>query len=338
MRLSDLLEEARADAPPMRLDVDQLVRAGKRRHRRRNAGWAIAAVAAVAAAIGVPQILTRQSAQPPVLPATSPSVAEKPEYFAFTPTFRGYDVDGFRVEDPVAMSFGWTAASIREPGVADSVGAVRVYPPGVEPGFPEEAEKTAADPVGGHQAYYLVREDNGEKRLLWTVEDGSTVEVSASIGMSRAELRRVANGFRMGGGVPLRTALSASYLPPDYRMIMANDFAVRFVPAKKAAEIMNLPDRSYPPGVVKNIVSISVEPKNPGTEAKAKPACLEEGPVCLVLVAGGKYSLVVSGQGIDLAEVRRVFESVTVADPEDPAAWKAVDEAFPRSTRVAAHW
>ena len=43
-QLSDLLREAKADAPPLRLDVEDVVAAGRTRRRRRNTGWVLAAV------------------------------------------------------------------------------------------------------------------------------------------------------------------------------------------------------------------------------------------------------------------------------------------------------
>jgi hypothetical protein len=337
MRIDELLDDARADAPPMRRDVDDMVAAGRNRLRRRNAGWAIAAVVAVATAIGVPQIVTRPPAVPlavDLAPSENPGVkpGEKPR-FAFEPIFQGYRVDGFTVEDPVAMTLAWTAAGIFRPGVDESVGAVRVYPPGVEPNSMDKAERTGADPVGGREAYYLTRADNGEKRLLWTIVDGSTVEVSAAAGMSRAEVRRVADGFRTGSATPLRTALIAAYLPADYRLIDSSAFMARFVPAERAAQMLDTANREPQTGVVRNLVNISVEPKAAHAEATAEARCVDDVPVCTVLVADGRYQLTVSGQGIDAIRLRKIFDSVTVMDPEDKATWHPVGEAFPTFVR-----
>ncbi|MEU8240531.1 hypothetical protein AB0C07_19995 [Actinoplanes missouriensis] len=332
MRLSDLLEDARADAPPMRLDVDDMVRAGKRRVRRRNTGWALAAVVAVAAAIGVPQFVARPAAQPagPVSVTPTPTVtgAVAPKRFSFTPAFHGYAAGGFTVDEPSAMSLGWTTARIREGG--REVGLLSVYPPGVER-IPEEgATRTESEPIDGRDAHFLRLRTGGEY-LVWELADGGTGQVGDTQTLSRAEMRTIAAGFAAGGGKPLGTALSAAYIPDGYRLFVASDLRARFVTEAKTKEILARSDREHAPGVVRNLISIELEPVLPGarTESTAKPRCTEDIPACFVLVADGRYSLIVSGHGVKPAELRKIFESVAAADPAKPSTWRAVDEAYP---------
>lgn len=56
--------DAMPDAPPLRHDIEYVLAAGRRRRRNRTAGWAIVAVVALAAAIGVPQIAARRPSPP----------------------------------------------------------------------------------------------------------------------------------------------------------------------------------------------------------------------------------------------------------------------------------
>ncbi|MEU4559168.1 hypothetical protein AB0F72_12345 [Actinoplanes sp. NPDC023936] len=330
MRLSELLEEARADAPPSRLHVDDLVAAGRRRVRRRNTGWAIAAVVVVATAIGVPQILTRPAALPAAAPTATPTATGtvEPGKFSFTPAFRGYSAGDYTVGEPTAMSLGWTSARIREGG--QEVGLLSVYPPGVER-IPEDgATKIDTEPIDGRDAYFLRLKTGGE-HLVWKLADGGTGQVGDSGTLSLAQMRKIAEGFAVGGGTPLRTALTAGYIPDGYRLFAASDLRARFVTEAKIEEILARPDREHAPGVVRNLISIELEPVLPGarTESTEKPRCTEDIVACFVLVADGRYSLVVSGQGVQPAELRKIFESVVIADPAKPSTWKAVDEAYP---------
>ncbi|WP_433828008.1 hypothetical protein ACQP2E_01005 [Actinoplanes sp. CA-015351] len=326
MRIDELLEEAKADAPPTRLAVDDLVNAGRRRLRRRNAGWAITAVVAVATAIGVPQILTRPAALPAVtptvpVPVTVPVVPEK---FSFTPAFHGYSAGGYTVDEPAAMSLGWTSAKIREGD--EGVAYLSVYPPGVQR-IPEDgAKKFETEPVDGRDAYFL-RLKTGSEYLVWELADGGTGQVGDTEKLSRAQMRKIAAGFALGDGKPLGTALTATYIPDDYRLFVANDLRARFVTEAKTKEILARPDREHAPGVVRSLISIELEPVTEGTPTK--PACHEDIPSCQKRVLDGRYSLVVSGHGVKLAELRKIFESVRAADPEKPSTWTPVDEAYP---------
>ncbi|BBH65644.1 hypothetical protein ACTI_23290 [Actinoplanes sp. OR16] len=334
MRLSDLLEEARADAPPMRLGVDDLVAAGRRRLRRRRAGWAMAAAVAVAAAIGAPQIATRPEIatrpqivnQPQIVTSAFPE--EKAATFSFTPTFRGYRVGGFIIEDPAAMTLGWTSAMINQGDQEE--GILSVYPPGVERVRQEGVTMTPTDPVDGREAY-LVREKSGGESLVWKLADGGQGQVSATAKLSRADMRRIAAAFRLGDGKPLLTTLTATHIPAGYRLFSASDTRMRFVTEAKAAEILASPDREHAPGVIKEMLSIRLESGTDGAfaDSSEEPECSAGGPICTKGVLDGRWTVVVTGVGIELAEVKKVFESVEVADPEKPSAWTPVDEAYP---------
>src|SRR5689334_17882307 len=94
MKLSDLLETAREDAPAARYTVDDIVAAGRRRGRRHNAGWALAAVAAVMVAIGLPQIVSRAPDSRP-LPAAPTHIPRPLDLL-----FKSFKVGSFTIGDP----------------------------------------------------------------------------------------------------------------------------------------------------------------------------------------------------------------------------------------------
>ena len=121
LELSEMLKEAKADAPPPRYNVDDAVAAGRKLQVKRRAAWsggaAAAAVVAVAAAVAVPQMVTRDSAPNPAAPpaAAAPS---KPQPFVYPESpweygFKGYTVGKYKVSDPFLVTANFQQATIR---------------------------------------------------------------------------------------------------------------------------------------------------------------------------------------------------------------------------------
>src|SRR6185295_2589444 len=104
--MSDLLHQAAQDPPPPRYDVEDVVRAGKRRQRRRRTGWAVGAALAVAVAVTVPQIVTH--------PPRRVTTAGKPRAINFT--FGGYTTGRFSVSTPFRWTLAGMSAEIRKKG------------------------------------------------------------------------------------------------------------------------------------------------------------------------------------------------------------------------------
>ena len=339
-RLSELLAQARTDAPPLRYDVDDMVAAGRARQRRRNTGWAIAAVVAVATAIGVPQIVARPDGAPPALPAATstatPSAAPEVR-FPSDFTFRGYTAGSIQVDDPVGMGLDSMSAEVRESGAEDAVGVLVVYRVGVEPTWGDvKIVKTA--PVRGHRAFY-VRESDGTERLTWEYTAGGLAQVGPRTAspMTRSAMRQAAEGFSLGGGRPLRIALRVPYIPDDYRLIRVGEHGGTLVTEPMAREMLDRPDRAAAPGAVEHVLRILLEEVRAGDypETTGKPACSSADGECHQRVGGGRYRLTVHGQGIAMSEVRKVFNSVQVADLDDRSAWFPAGEAFPTFVRLA---
>ncbi len=137
-------------------DADPVLGAGRRRLRRRNVGWAIAAVVAVAAAIGVPQILARGPAQA-VIPSSIPGVITAPADGDLVPFFyRFHPIGGRRAfvlrpndpqRDPAAEFLFWNYADgLLAALKPDPDGLALVDLRGVAEGFALSAERSVAVP------------------------------------------------------------------------------------------------------------------------------------------------------------------------------------------------
>src|SRR5262245_13721065 len=130
--MSDLLHEAAQDPPPPRYDVEDAVRAGKRRQRRRRAGWRAGAALAVAVAVTVRQVV----APPPrrTTPATpTPSVTPVGKAREINFTFGSYTTGRFTVGAPFRWMLAGMSAEVRKKGgdPASPEGILTVYHPGI---------------------------------------------------------------------------------------------------------------------------------------------------------------------------------------------------------------
>ncbi|GAB2613996.1 hypothetical protein Aab01nite_70450 [Paractinoplanes abujensis] len=247
MKLSDLLE----GAPPARYTVDDFVAAGRRRKRRRNAGWAIAAVVAVAIAIGVPQILTRPQAHP-VTPAPTPTRA-------LNRLFQTYKVGPLTVGDPEWVGVNNQTTYIgrdRPPGrPLRAVGILDVYRPGFEPPRTWTEKVTPTAPIGGRPAFFASARpgpDNGiwkpVRVLVWKYADNATAVVTAYdryLGLSEAEMRAVAARFALQATPqPIRQRYTVGWTPPGMRLAaveysMRGNASVVFVPDKASTRFVS---------------------------------------------------------------------------------------------------
>ncbi|WP_433373142.1 hypothetical protein ACQPZX_01265 [Actinoplanes sp. CA-142083] len=358
MRLSDLLDDVRADAPPPRYDVEDAVRAGKRLRLRRRAGWATAAGAAAIVAIGVPQIVTRADSPPrPITPAvTTPAPAPTAGKAGVEFEFAGYDAGPFRVADPTGWTFAGDTAVIRKTGSDQQAGLLQVFRPGVYPFSRSGAGYHLTDTarVDGGRAYFVER--NGDRWLAWEYGGGAVAVVKPQNvrGLSDAELRQVAEAFTPGTPTPVRVAFKAGYVAGDYTLaeVAAHpDSGIRtaanFVPAVQVMVRLHQPDRGLPPGTqgqASKVLSIRVTTPSERTamDMPTKTRCVDGhraagskqamGGSCGRPLSGGKYVLeVVGGPAISQSELLKVLNAVEVADPAKPSTWLPVSSAIPAS-------
>jgi hypothetical protein len=125
LELSELLKEAKADAPPPRYGVDDAVAAGRKLKARRRTLWSVGGGAALAVAVAgvvvLPQVVARQDAPatPSAAAAAAPSKA-KPKAVPLTYpasrweyAFHGYKTGKYQVSEPFLVTAGFQQATIR---------------------------------------------------------------------------------------------------------------------------------------------------------------------------------------------------------------------------------
>ncbi|MEJ3742850.1 hypothetical protein WEI85_06145 [Actinomycetes bacterium KLBMP 9797] len=169
--LSELLNDAKADPPPPRYGVDDVVTAGRRLRARRRAwgGAATAAtVVAVAAAVAVPQLVAGEPSSAPTglgagsltSPATQPAPLNYPQS-RWEYAFKGYRVGVYQVNDPFLVTAGFQQATIR---IGDEIEAVYGdLKPGVKPG---------GGPKGRAEDYEIAYSAPGSSLLLTVYRPG----------------------------------------------------------------------------------------------------------------------------------------------------------------------
>lgn len=356
--LSDLLKEAKSDPPPARYGVDDVVAAGRRQLRRRNAGLAVAAVVAVAAAIGVPQIASRHSGDHPIPAATSIAPTVKGTAYRFDYPFRGYTAAGYRVFDPTEAQMPGAAASIQKVGTTNPRqydGELRVYRAGIDPRMFYPGHRPAEQsPVKGRPAYAETSYDGTPNMFAWQFAADQWAAIS-TIGhnMDQATVRKIAEGFTPRAAQPATTPLTIGWVPAGYRLIggrarpdtgdadRSAAAGLTFVNDKSATTMVKLTDRdaaklTQAPPDQGLFVSLSSLDKPYPTE----PTCDEAGRVCSVAVHDGHYRLdvtatAVSKDDVSTADLLRLLNSTTVNDLTRTSQWDDLSTSVPVTSRLA---
>jgi hypothetical protein len=257
--LYELLQAAKADAPPMRHTVDDIVADGRRRRGRRRVGWAggtsAVLVAVVAASVAVPQLVSRPThgAAGPAAPASSTAASPTAAAFRYPDAlfaygFRGYTVGHFEVSTPILVTPGYQEAYVRKDGEVLNLygdngtkkgivvatapgysGMLTVYRPGVfQPTRFLKAEKIQ---VHGRPGYYgadiTYRDSSNEPHprpaLAWQYADNAWAVVSnlTPTVYSKADLIQVAEGLTGSVAYPATVAFKASWVPSGYVLTSA---------------------------------------------------------------------------------------------------------------------
>jgi hypothetical protein len=317
-RLSDLLWEAKADAPPPRYDVGDVIAAGRSRRRRRSAMWTGAA-AAVLVTVGVALVVPRGPAVPPV---TAPTSEPTPFY---TAGFRGYTAGDFVVGDPVSVDFtrGMEMAPVRRVGSSRLLGNVFLLAPAEAAAMPGDA---ATDPVNGHRAF------TRGPQLVWEYKSGAWASVSA-VGFKKAELRTIATALVPGDGSAMRVATRVSYVPDGFRLVAVGSSgrtsSMTFRPVAEAeAELAG----RFEPLDLLNVPSTTIRISVHEPDFRGSPETVTcDDRVGCVISAGNKSVLDVNAPSD--AEAKKIAQSVVLADLDDRSTWPTADEALPTSAR-----
>jgi hypothetical protein len=356
-QLSDLLDEATAAAPPPRYDVEDAIAAGRRLQRRRNTGWAIAAVTAVAVAIGVPQIATRR-AEPPVPPVVIPTTAPAPvQLRSFDYPFAGYTAGRFRIADPVSVTLSTVQAPIRPANSPDALsgvlsdsasGVVTVYRPGVVGvGDIFGAYRNIGNPkINGRRAIFLQPKQTGAgptTGMAWEYTDGGWVFVWSLHGrLKRADLTQVVKRLQLKPRAA-RLAFRATYLPSGYQLVQVDGASGAFFasPTSGGRQRSEQGLVATPDDLGDGLLIRLFQPaaSDPVREPAGNPVCPKAAEYCYRSLAGGyvlQVSTGTSGTVVSPADLLRTLTAITVADPEDQGTWTGVNRALPASAQLPA--
>jgi len=355
-QLSDLLDEATAGAPPARYAVEDAVAAGRRLQRRRNTGWAIAAVTAVAVTIGVPQIATRRSAPPvqPVVTTTTAPPAVKLRSFVYP--FAGYTTGRFRVDDPESVTLSTVRASIWPVAGSGSIsGILTIFQPGVVDvgNIFGSYRNVDTAPINGRRAIFLEPQGaiTGSPMwgLAWEYKAGGWVFAWSRNGrLKKADLIQVVKRLVLG---PNRTALSAfrtAHVPNGYRLVQVDGPArtgsvsgLLFASAAPGGRERSESGLTASPDDLGDSVLVRLTRLESGQRAdwpSAKPVCPKGKQYCYRSLDKGRYLLQVSTgrAGPGPAELLKTLAAITVADPDDQGTWIDVNSAAPASAQLPA--
>ena len=355
--MSDLLYQAAQDPPPPRYDVEDVVRAGKRRQRRRRTGWAVGAALAVAVAVTVPQIVTHPPRRvQPVTPTPSVTTAGKPRAINFT--FGGYTTGRFSVSTPFRWTLAGMSAEIRKKGgdPASPEGILTVYHPGVADPIAAEkgVKRTTTSPIGGRPAYFGT-DQGGFPMLVWQyAADASAVVAPRSAGpggyaMTKAEMRQVAAAFHLGNATPVVVPFRMTVVPPGYRLVLAQwepteglPAMIRFLPVSVANPRISDVDHGPEPdphSAYADQLRIEVVKPVPGEfagDSSSGTQCPEanHGGRCYRWLPGDKYVVEALCRVVVKDPLAGLVDRIEVADPGNRATWLPANQAFPASAQV----
>ncbi|BCJ43829.1 hypothetical protein GCM10010168_91280 [Actinoplanes ianthinogenes] len=349
MRLSELLDEVRAEAPPPRYDVDQVVAAGRRLQWRRRVAAAAAAVLTVTAVVAVPQL----AGGPPPSRLTAPVAQVVP--MPFTYAYDGFTAGRFRVEETHEATIDWTLnmiTDVRDPDRCRMQCMLGVRATAVtDPVFQRERSRTAAEPINGRPAYWLLDREMGDLVLLWEYADDGwafiarpNMKVEADAPMSRDEMRTVAAAFRPGSARTVPSPFRPSYLPADWRLVETRGIkgsSTAILRKVATAESMRQPT-SRTISVVKppraaDLLELVARPSGVNKTPTAEPICVKQsdGGYCRMRMPERDLDLDVrGGTALSLDELRRITLGMTVADLGKPATWTPINDAFPASAQL----
>ncbi|MFI6077633.1 hypothetical protein ACIA5C_39500 [Actinoplanes sp. NPDC051343] len=343
--LLELLKDAKEEAPPPRYGVEEAVAAGRRLRRQHRAGWAIAAAAAVAAAIGVPAIVTHPAAPDPrpVVGETPPATGPGTLNF----TFRGYVAAGFRVDDPAEADLGSDTAVVRALNASTDAATLRVFHPGTDPSAHfRDRSTTAADPIDGRPAFYSGTD------LWWQYATGRYAVLTArNSAMNREQMYQVAAAFRLGATRPVLIGFATERLPANYMLVEAYGTpsgpghdatsGATFLLASAAKAMAAQPDRVGDNSILGFRLDLARwTPSYPHLNQRGvtcPPAGGSAALTCYRLVdlgRDGEYVLSATWTDYSTGPLSAALTSTRLAALYDLTTWWEAGRAFPASARV----
>jgi hypothetical protein len=358
LELSDLLQEAKSDAPPLRYDASTAVEAGRRLRRRRRSTWAVAGIAVAVTAIAVPRVFVGDHSVPtaespaPVAPFVYPAGA-------MVGNIKSFQVDGFTVTGTVQVTPGYQIANVlaKDDGGGDAIDAngdkhavvhaaavVAVYRAGA---FNPKAF-TSGTPVtiNGHHGFVASYQFNlfqPAPAVAWQYADGAwAVVAKAQDGpIDEDGLIAVANGVTSTAPAATTVAFRTTYLPDGFRPTAAGtvDWQLTVMtPGQSYLELhkggfayRNLTMPVYDDPVVGKksmpMIALTVYPawsakySPPAGTPKDGAFCVPDS-LCYRATDDGKYQIEANGGGtLPDSELLKVVKGITFADPGNPSTW-----------------
>ncbi|GIF52810.1 hypothetical protein DFJ67_1156 [Asanoa ferruginea] len=351
--IRQLLEEARTDAPPSAVTVDDIVRAGRKRLRRSRSGKLAGAALGIGAAVTALTIATSSLAgSPPAPPAAPPIVAPT----GFTVTFAGYQVGDFRVADPAQITPGYQRSVIKRANVdlgggsrtTLDAGTLTVYAPGVF--RPDRYDDGTAIVVGGRPGYattldrrFIVGEPGSNRRstrtevlplpaVAWQYATGSWATLESedvgARGVPADALRQLAEAFAPAASPrPATTAFRARYVPAGWTLASAGSALVTGDDDLSTAHWVRGGarfDSLAEPVDLEGSLVVRVAPvQTEGPHAHpVTPPCPAGQHICDVRINDHYYAQVHDSSGtLPTAELRAIADGLEFATIDRPESW-----------------
>ncbi|GIJ50326.1 hypothetical protein Val02_72120 [Virgisporangium aliadipatigenens] len=363
MRVSDVVEAATSEAPPLRRSVEDIVAAAQRHQRNRRIRWS-AGVMSVVTLLGL--IGVAGSPGWKLWPATGPNViasrqaevaepvpsasSEREKHHDFVFTFEGYPAGRLTVRNPTVVTpLYQTAKVIKTFGYGGPVvnAYLTAYRPGV---YDIDAVDGAEMTVSGSRA------KRTERTLAWEYVANAWAVIEVRKGSPETptteDLTAVAEGFRLGAASPARVPFTMSYLPDGFTPLMVFSQPLAATPGVSSTTIEYQGEyggitfgRSMPTGrliepwgqsggnpLSHQAIGLAVLPApNPPTHTNGtSPTCSEDGLTCSILTPDGKATIEVS---TDLTAYRsaltKILEGLRLGTVTDTYTWFNADAAIP---------
>ncbi|WP_345073950.1 hypothetical protein [Phytohabitans flavus] len=363
--MRQLLEDAKADAPPVRVSVDEIVRAGRRRVRNRwyvrGAGVACGVTAVV---LGVATLLPAGNDPVDSVEAGPFGSAAAAVVPAFTTTFSGYAIGDFHIVDPIEVTPSYERTLLQRsnvdvgegPDVTLDAGTLTVYRQGAF--SPDKFRAGTAVTIGGREGFATTlpqkvqvggpdlesRKDPVTKTfdvpaIAWQYADGAWATIEADYLAQHTVpadvLRQLAERFATREPASVKLPVKVTHVPDGWKLASAGTRGLvsgdapmallLYVPANTTA-LAGQRELNLPDAPA---IRISVNPVD--TEGPYRhpfnPPCPEGKYFCDVKIDGRYYAEVYDQSGtLSADQIKAIADGLRFATIADKGTWFPVKE------------
>jgi hypothetical protein len=332
--LHQLLVRTRGDLPPRSpgLDLDLITLRGRRKIRRRRWSVVAAAVAVTLAAGSLFPFVRRDSRPAPVAPVPASPV--------FAARLHGFSFGGFTVGASTMVTPGYEVAPLTRDGVSGPTrwaGSVEVYRAGAfdptvfragtpvvvgaTPGFLHVDTTTLRYGAAGNQKIAVLK----KPAVAWQYADNAWAVVRSSLDgqLKTGMLVSLASHLALGPAAVVKLPFRVGYVPPGLSVAGAGRISPDFIrdtTLGRLGEMTLAPSRSWT-GLTSTVqlggVTIVEEKQQEGVPRGAT-SCDSWG--CYRGLPGTDLYIGVTGK-LPTVQLRKLIDSLTLADPSRPATW-----------------